>query len=757
MLPHAARLFRYGDIAQGVRGIGCMNLKRMWSGIRSLRLRTKLTLAFLLVASMVSGAGGFGLFYIKQATQTAAIFSEVTAPIVHEAFTLIESLQTLHITLLQVFDLRDVESHQAYVQALAAFETAFPEGLARIQQLAATAQLHLALEDVVQQERVFIAQASYVLAAHQTKVVQAAMAEQQLRRFEVHRKGLESLLTTFIYESEAMMAVKEDRGKTLTQSSEATAESLQEVLAETLTESYPIVRGAYKLMRYLIQMQDTARAYIMTDEPAQLATLEGDFQKSLKTATMLLKHLTNRLQNHGATQTITAVQQSVAQLQALVLAENGLFATHRAALTANLNAEARTLKDLLNTTSRHAEQALQHVTKQAEALNAQARGRAHAAAQQSQTNILLVIVIGLIVAAVVGTGVARAVTRPLSEAVRALQRIAGGDLTGDIHVYTNDETGQLLQSMRVMQAKLAGLYGTLETRLTRLHALTSLNHLISASLDMQVVLQEIANAAATLMTTACVRIWTIDETTIVESGHDALTALAQARATGNPFALVLLDAQMPEMDGFSVAAQMQQDPALAGTTILMLSSTDLAGDAVRCRALGIGLHLMKPIAQVELWDAIMLVLSRREPARSALRPAALPTRLAPHGPLRILLAEDNAVNQKVAMRMLEKHGHSVTVVGDGHAALAALAQASFDLVLMDVQMPGMDGLEATAVIREQERMRGTHLPIIALTASAMQGDREKCLAAGMDSYVVKPLQAQDLYAAMEQLLSEAAS
>jgi CheY-like chemotaxis protein len=215
---------------------------------------------------------------------------------------------------------------------------------------------------------------------------------------------------------------------------------------------------------------------------------------------------------------------------------------------------------------------------------------------------------------------------------------------------------------------------------------------------------------------------------------------------------VLLDAQMPEMDGFSVAAQMQQDPILAGTTVLMLSSADLAGDTVRCRELGIALHLMKPITQLELWDAIMKVLSRREPARSALLPAPPPTRLAPHGSLRILLAEDNAVNQKVVTRMLEKHDHSVVVVGDGHAVMAALAQESFDLVLMDVQMPGMGGLEATAIIREQERTRGTHLPIIALTASAMQGDREKCLAAGMDSYVVKPLQAQDLYAAIEQLL-----
>jgi CheY-like chemotaxis protein/HPt (histidine-containing phosphotransfer) domain-containing protein len=246
--------------------------------------------------------------------------------------------------------------------------------------------------------------------------------------------------------------------------------------------------------------------------------------------------------------------------------------------------------------------------------------------------------------------------------------------------------------------------------------------------------------------------WQMRPTT-VDSGRQALTRLAQARAQGQPFALVLLDAHMPEMDGFTVATYMQQEPALAGTTILMLSSADLASDTARCRKVGIARHLMKPITQAELWDAILTALGSA--ARThAVQPAPSPSVVqGSQRPLRILLAEDNRVNQQVALRILEKHGHAVVVVGDGQAALTALAQAQFDLVLMDIQMPVLDGLAATAAIRAQEQ--GTRMPIIAMTAHAMRGDRERCLAVGMDSYVTKPLKAADLVAAIAQLLPAA--
>ena len=215
--------------------------------------------------------------------------------------------------------------------------------------------------------------------------------------------------------------------------------------------------------------------------------------------------------------------------------------------------------------------------------------------------------------------------------------------------------------------------------------------------------------------------------------------------------MALLDAHMPEMDGFTVAMHMQQEPTLAGTTILMLSSADSAGDAARCREVGIARHLMKPITQAELWDAILTALGSATDTGVAPPTVSPPTEPGPDRHLRILLAEDNRVNQRVALHTLEKQGHTVAVVSDGQAALTALTQTPFDLVLMDIQMPILDGLAATAAIRAQEQTQGTHVPIIAMTAHAMRGDRERCLAAGMDGYVTKPLKASDLAAAIAQL------
>jgi signal transduction histidine kinase/CheY-like chemotaxis protein/HPt (histidine-containing phosphotransfer) domain-containing protein len=242
--------------------------------------------------------------------------------------------------------------------------------------------------------------------------------------------------------------------------------------------------------------------------------------------------------------------------------------------------------------------------------------------------------------------------------------------------------------------------------------------------------------------------------TAVASGPAALTALEQAQQAGTPFPLILLDAHMPECDGFTLAAQILQRPGLAGVTIMMLTSDGWRGDAARCRELGIAAYLTKPITQAELWEALRMVL--RPPTAAA--PAPLVTRHTlreRRRPLHILLAEDNPVNQRLAVRLLEKQGHTVVVAGDGQAAVAAVAQQRFDVVLMDVQMPVLDGLEATAALRAQEQTTGTHLPILALTAHAMQSDAERCLAAGMDGYLAKPIKPAALLAALDELLGDA--
>ena len=229
----------------------------------------------------------------------------------------------------------------------------------------------------------------------------------------------------------------------------------------------------------------------------------------------------------------------------------------------------------------------------------------------------------------------------------------------------------------------------------------------------------------------------------VDGGVAALEAMGQALSDRNPFRLVLIDCQMPDLDGFSVVERINQDPRLAGATIMMLSSAKRRGDAARCRELGLAAYLTKPVRQTQLLDAITTAFGQ------IMQPKELSARNSPDSrsesrKLNILVAEDNAINQKIATRMIEKLGHRVTVAGNGQEALDAIGRGGFDAVFMDVQMPEMDGLTATEKIREGERQTRLHVPIIAMTAHAMKGDRERCLKAGMDGYISKPINSRDL-------------
>jgi two-component system, sensor histidine kinase and response regulator len=242
----------------------------------------------------------------------------------------------------------------------------------------------------------------------------------------------------------------------------------------------------------------------------------------------------------------------------------------------------------------------------------------------------------------------------------------------------------------------------------------------------------------------------------VDGGRIALTRLTEAADAGHRFPLILLDANMPEMDGFALAARIREDPRLAGAVVMMLTSAGKPGDGERCRSLGIANYVTKPIRQEELYAAVARALgARREPPAEYIRLAETAPALPASRPLRILLAEDNPVNRQLAIALLNRRGHVVTVAENGKAAVEYVERERFDLVLMDVQMPVMGGFEATRVIRERERASGGHIPIVALTARAMNGDRELCLASGMDQYLAKPLRAADLYATVDALGSTA--
>ena len=238
---------------------------------------------------------------------------------------------------------------------------------------------------------------------------------------------------------------------------------------------------------------------------------------------------------------------------------------------------------------------------------------------------------------------------------------------------------------------------------------------------------------------------------VADGSTMALAALEKSVAGNHPFKVILLDAHMPTMDGFGLAERIQHDPRCHGIKLIMLTSAGQPEDVSRCRTLGIFAYLTKPVKQSELFDLIVSVLGRQQ--QPSLGPQPRRGSRSTRHRLKVLLAEDNAVNQLLASRILESLGHHATVVSNGREALAAVGAGDFDLIVMDVQMPEMDGFEATAEIRELEKSSGKHIPIIAMTAHAMKGDRERCLAAGMDGYVSKPIRIGDVENAVDRAMA----
>jgi signal transduction histidine kinase/DNA-binding response OmpR family regulator len=237
--------------------------------------------------------------------------------------------------------------------------------------------------------------------------------------------------------------------------------------------------------------------------------------------------------------------------------------------------------------------------------------------------------------------------------------------------------------------------------------------------------------------------------TAAASAEEALSQMRSAAERGRPFHLVLTDLHMPGMDGFQLVEQIKHSRSLEEAVILMLTSGEQQGDLARCRELGISIYLTKPVRHAELRAAILRALSGQAGVTAGITGAPLSRKqwlrkTDATAAMHILLAEDNLINQRVAVSILEKAGHRVTVANNGRQTLDRWSEQAFDLILMDVQMPEIDGLEATAMIRAHEVKTGKHIPIIALTAHAMKGDQERCLATGMDGYVSKPIDARQL-------------
>ena len=240
--------------------------------------------------------------------------------------------------------------------------------------------------------------------------------------------------------------------------------------------------------------------------------------------------------------------------------------------------------------------------------------------------------------------------------------------------------------------------------------------------------------------------------TAVASGAEAIAVLEEEHAAGRGFPLVLLDAQMPEMDGFSLAGYMKQNQDFTSATVMMLSSAGQRGEALRCKQLGVAAYLTKPVSSSDLLNSVLSALGTAVKGKKEAAQVNRNSLREDQRGLRVLLAEDNPVNQILARRMLEKLGHTITLASNGKEALEALAQHPIDLIFMDVQMPEMNGIDAVRAIREEEKTTGLHLPIIALTAHAMSGDRELCLEEGFDGYLSKPMQGGKLKLEIERVM-----
>ncbi len=236
--------------------------------------------------------------------------------------------------------------------------------------------------------------------------------------------------------------------------------------------------------------------------------------------------------------------------------------------------------------------------------------------------------------------------------------------------------------------------------------------------------------------------------TLAACGSQALASLQQAARDGDPYPLLVADAHMPDMDGFTLVETIQQDPQLASCAVIVLTSAAHAGDSGRCREPDVSAYLTKPVGDVDLLYALLRAFRKQSGGAKSDLVRNEPVHATKSG-LRILVVDDNQVNRRLATRLMEKQGYAVVSAESGHHAMEALETQTFDVVLMDVQMPEMDGFEATRAIRQRERKTGAHIPIIAMTAHAMEGDRQVCLSAGMDGYVSKPVNAQSLIAAID--------
>ncbi len=415
-----------------------------------MKLQLKLILCFVFLSALIGVSGGSGLVFVNRIAASIGVFSEVSSPLVDEATGLVAGMQKMHVALLDVLVRRDVEQIKAAEANIAELDGAAQKGFERLRQLSVEGQLDLDIDGAVSTQREFVGQAHEILASHRVKVAKEAEAQQQLQEFQKQRQALEGLLTTFAHQAEARMSETEDGSRTLLQSGDATMEGLEDMLSETFGQAYPQVQGSYKILTYLMRIQDISRAYVTQRNADRLPELEVKFKKFVKYTNSWLKRLKARARDEQVKKDLGKIMEGFGDLEFSAEFDNGLFAVYREALEAK--ARAQDLRVSLAKTGERYQAALDGVSKIARDLNKAVKESTNSGVRDALVSIGIIVALGITIGLLFGIFLARGISKPLSHITAAMRRLADGDKTIVVeNADQKNEIGDLARALAVFK------------------------------------------------------------------------------------------------------------------------------------------------------------------------------------------------------------------------------------------------------------------------------------------------------------------
>jgi methyl-accepting chemotaxis protein len=418
--------------------------------IFQLKLQLKLILSFLFLAALISVSGGASVFFVNKIESTVSVFTDIASPLLEETMSLVDGMQKMHITTLDLLGRTDGGGNQRFSESMSAFDAAAKQRLERMNQLSVRGNLDLSTEEAAGLQRGFVQKANQMAVAHRQRLEKEALAQQMLVRLEEQRLALDLMLTNLAGLSETLMSEREDGAKTAVQSGTATVADLDKILDETFNQSYPMVQGTYKLMRFLMQTQDTARAYVGAQEEEQLDPLERRSKSIMKSTKRRLRRLGTRAKSSEEKELLGKISKGFGEIEAGLLSGDGLFAVYQEALRAR--GRAAGLRASLARTSRKYTKALTDVATIARDLNVKSKKTVYNGTSAAITNVTVIVAIGVAIGLLFGIFLARAIIGPIKRLTEAMGKLAEGDRTVEIPASRNrDEVAEMAQAVQVFK------------------------------------------------------------------------------------------------------------------------------------------------------------------------------------------------------------------------------------------------------------------------------------------------------------------